>query len=451
MTNLKKVTNRKGRSRPVQEISFAAFVSLLVCFVLLSCPLALLRAAASKLTANTVSTATVEGRLAVFDDVWQTINDRYYDPHFHGVDWWAQRTQFRTLAANARDRMQLYEVLRRLLTSLRDAHTRVYSPEQKFDWEHPRFVTAGLSLREVEGLITVVGVERDSAARRQGIRAGDVVQTIDGENALTLLARKLSEQTESSTPQVTRLFAVSSLIGGPAGTTVAIEWLDAAGRLHKALLPRAWQQRTLGIRLTHRDGIAVIEIDGFTRDLVVEFARASQTRLGKARGIVLDLRNNGGGDAQAMAELASTFLPGAMDLGQFTDRNGNLFLKLETALPLLSVHPERLSRKIPIIILTSERTSSAAEIFTAVMKQAGRAAVFGGQTCGCVLAVRTRHELPDGGELEVSELDYHTALGVRLEGSGLKPDETVNLTRHDLYARRDLALISAVAGIRAVR
>src|SRR4051812_33871134 len=44
-------------------------------------------------------TETREGRLSVFDDVWQTINDRYYDPSFHGIDWQREREEFRPLAA----------------------------------------------------------------------------------------------------------------------------------------------------------------------------------------------------------------------------------------------------------------------------------------------------------------------------------------------------------------
>src|SRR3982750_1623321 len=59
-----------------------------------------------------VSTATSEGRLAVFDDVWQTINDPYYKKNSHGVDWPAKRKKFRTKAAEARDELELYAVLR---------------------------------------------------------------------------------------------------------------------------------------------------------------------------------------------------------------------------------------------------------------------------------------------------------------------------------------------------
>jgi carboxyl-terminal processing protease len=97
-----------------------------------------------------------------------------------------------------------------------------------------------------------------------------------------------------------------------------------------------------------------------------------------------------------------------------------------------------------VVILTSERTSSAAEIFVAALKEARRATVVGQNTCGCVLAIRRRHTLPDGGELDVSEMDYQTASGARLEGAGLAPDEKVTLNRQDLSAQRDRALERAL-------
>ena len=65
-------------------------------------------------------------------------------------------------------------------------------------------------------------------------------------------------------------------------------------------------------------------------------------------------------------------------------------------------------------------------------------------TCGCVLGVRQRHLLPDGGALDLSELDFHTANGTRLEGTGLTPDETITPTRVDLTNGRDPALTRAL-------
>jgi hypothetical protein len=82
-----------------------------------------------------VTTATREGRLIVFDEAWQTIRERYYDPRLHGVDWEELRARLRPLAAEAASETEFYSVLRRLTSRLRDAHTRVFSPDERFDWQ----------------------------------------------------------------------------------------------------------------------------------------------------------------------------------------------------------------------------------------------------------------------------------------------------------------------------
>src|ERR1043166_2519601 len=124
-----------------------------------------------------VSTATVEGRLAVFDDAWETIQERYYDPTFHGIDWTAKRNAFRTAAGRAANSQEFYELLRQMIASLRDAHTRVYSPDEKFDWWSPRFVTVGVTVREVQGVPTVIHVEPSAA--KTDIQPGDVIVSVD--------------------------------------------------------------------------------------------------------------------------------------------------------------------------------------------------------------------------------------------------------------------------------
>ena len=155
-----------------------------------------------------------------------------------------------------------------------------------------------------------------------------------------------------------------------------------------------------------------------------------------AEGIVLDLRSNGGGDAEAMADVASLFLDEGTNLGRFADRSGASF-ELETFSKRLwrSTAPSQI--KLPIVVLTSENTSSAAEIMVAALQAKHRAQVIGTGTCGCVLAIRSRHALPDGGVLDVSEFDYRTANGMRLEGAGIKPDQLILTTRADVYSRYD--------------
>src|SRR6185295_7527339 len=159
-------------------------------------------AAAAGNEAALISTATLEGRLAVFDDAWARINERYYDQTFHGLDWEAQRTTFRTLAAKAASSEELYAVLRRMISSLNDPHTRVFAPEEKFDWWRPRFVSVGFAIAEIAGLPTIIKVDRKSAAERAGLRAGDVIESVDGNAALALVNGRLANLTEPASASV---------------------------------------------------------------------------------------------------------------------------------------------------------------------------------------------------------------------------------------------------------
>lgn len=416
-------------------------------FLLLPFALCLVPSHAARNDANfVVSTATREGRLAVFDDVWQTIRDRYYDESFHGVDWQAQRALFRPLAAEAANTAELYGVLRRMIGDLRDAHTRVRTPDEKFDWQHPRTISVGLSVREVEGAPVIVAVERGSEAERLGLRAGDTIVSVGVSPALDVFQQRLREQGDSSTPSAARLRAMATLFEGPRDSSVEVVWRNGAGKERSGSLRREWRERSTAVRVRELEGDNVlVEFDVFAPDTAQEFTRTVMNKLRGARGIILDLRNNGGGDAEAMTEIASSFLPSGQSLGRFTDRTGRFSYEAQTRSALLLSADVITRLQAPVVILSGERTSSAAEIFSHALKEARRAHVIGQNTCGCVLAIRRRHTLPDGGELDVSEMDYRTPAGARLEGTGVAPDETVALKRTDLVARRDRALERALA------
>jgi carboxyl-terminal processing protease len=376
--------------------------------------------------------------LVVFDDAWETNQERYYDPAFHGVDWQAKRNTFRAAAGRAANTHEFYELLRQMIASLRDAHTRVYSPDEKFDWWSPRFVTVGLTVREVQGVPTVLHVESGSAASRTDIKPGDVIVSVDNIPVADFLSQRMRANglTNDGT---TRFRAIATLFEGPAGTEVKVGWSTRNGKQKSAVLPRYWSQRQLGFNNQRKGKIAVLRLDGFTQSVALDFSKMLPDVLEGAGGIILDLRGNGGGDAEAMADVASLFMDEGTNLGKFADRSGASF-ELQTFSKRLWRIPNLLPTKLPLVALTSENTSSAAEILVAALQSKGRAQVIGTDTCGCVLAIRNRHALPDGGVLDVSEFDYRTAAGVRLEGAGVKPDKITPTTRADVYSRRDPAM-----------
>jgi carboxyl-terminal processing protease len=413
--------------------------ALLVCFVSqLAIPVS---SRASRDDASLVSTATPEGRLVVFDDVWERIEDHYYDPQFHGVDWQAKRTSFRPAAARAANTHEFYELMRQMIASLRDAHTRVYSPDEKFDWWNPRFVTVGLAVRELEGAPVVVQVEANSAAARTDIHAGDAIVSIDGLPVAEYIQQRL-KTSGSGTDERARYRSIATLFDGPPGSSVRVGWSSRDGNTKSAVLQRYWSQRQLGFNTQKKGELAILRIDAFTQSLALEFSKALTAALEDAEGVVLDLRANGGGDAEAMADVASLFLADGINLGRFADRSGASF-ELQTYSKRIWRVPQLSKIKLPLVVLTGESTSSAAEIMVAALQTGRRARVIGTATCGCVLAIRNRHALPDGGLLDVSEFDYRTANGVRLQDRGVAPDQLIRVTRSDLYSRRDPAFEAA--------
>ena len=424
-----------GRNRAARN---SPFVVLLIALLVSQLALTTNIARSRRGDSSVVSTATVEGRLAVFDDVWETIQDRYYDPKFHGIDWQAKRAAFRPVAARAANAQEFYDVLRQMIASLRDAHTRVYSPDEKFDWWSPRFVTVGVAVREVEGAPTVIQIEAGSAASRTDMRQGDLIVTVDDVPVAEFVAQRIRNSGLPNTKNV-RHRIIATLFDGPAGTSVKVEWITRSRKHKSTVLQRYWSQRNLGFNNQRKGKIAVLRLDAFTQSVSLDFSKNLPPILEGAEGIILDLRGNGGGDAEAMADVASLFLEDGTNLGKFADRSGASF-ELHTFLRRMWRSKTLAPIKLPLVVLTSENTSSAAEILAATLQAKGRAQVIGSGTCGCVLAIRSRHALPDGGVLDVSEFDYRTAGGVRLEGAGVRPDKLITLTRADIYARNDRAL-----------
>jgi len=217
-----------------------------------------------------------------------------------------------------------------------------------------------------------------------------------------------------------------------------VTFIDDEGKKRPVSLVRRFvefQRRVVVHQMPYR--IGYIELTGFGPEIEKEFEYAMQY-MQDTRGLILDLRNNGGGFVTTVAQVASYFFDDETDLGEFITRQGRS-TRRHTQKPR-SVYRE------PLIVLVSARSASGSEIFAAAMQERKRALILGTSptTCGCLLGVSRTLRLFDGGKLNISDTDFRTSMGRRIEGVGIKPDFMADVRSIDLLAGRDRALESAI-------
>jgi carboxyl-terminal processing protease len=386
-------------------------------------------------------------RVKVFDQVWRLIGEKYYDPHFNGVNWNAQRDEHRPQAQSADCDEGLYTALKEMAGSLHDAHTRFRSPAERARARKLQATTPGLSVSEVDGRPVIVNVEPDSEASRAGLEAGMIITSVDGVPFSQRVAEVSEKVGESSSSRATALLTYYQALAGEPGTTVRLGIERPDGTTSHIDL----QRHTVPISppLAARalpSGYAYIKFDLFS-DAVAKQFRESLTKFAQAPGLIIDVRGNPGGDFHSLLAIANNFFVDRVSFGRILARSGR---RPSLMLRLLGV-PSQLeagesSNQVytgPVIVLVNEASGSAAEIFAAGMQENHRAAVIGRQTCGCVLG-SVAHPVKGGGEVDISEFGILTASGRKLEGVGVMPDVRVPLTLDDLRHHHDATLTEAL-------
>ncbi|HYJ30591.1 MAG TPA: S41 family peptidase [Allosphingosinicella sp.] len=418
-------------------------------------PFALLAAALLSIAAA-AQDAGAARRLAIFDQVWSQVGAHYYDPRMNGVDWAAARARHRPAAAAAPDDHTLHLVLRAMLGELRDAHTRLLSPDQARDRRRQRTTSAGVVLFEVEGRPTVFAVRPGSPAAAAGLTPGMAVLAVNGVPAAEAIARARAEVGPSSSDRAGLVLAWLRLIAGPPDEPLRLDLANADGTAPRSVAlarvpldaaPR-FEARMLPSNILH------VRFDTF-RAPVARLFRAALREHEGARGLILDLRSNTGGDGREGARMVAPLLDGPTLIARLATRTG----RAPSALLGLVKLPLRLSAGEaggrlfagPVVILVNQGTGSTSEVIAASLQERGRARVVGTRSCGCALGVLRYRRLATGGALAISEIGLVSGLGRRIEGEGVVPDVPVELTLADLAAGRDRVLEAAVQALEGAR
>lgn len=349
-----------------------------------------------------------EVNLALLWGVWRLLQQHYIAPEK------LQVTQM------------LYGATSGLVRALDDPYTAFMTPRENQDFKEGlggllHGIGAELTLKD--GKIMVVAPLKGSPAQEAGLQPEDVITKVNGAD--------ISQET---------LNGVVQRIRGPKGTSVILtivradrtEPFDVTIMRDDITIPSVESS----VKETASGSIGVIALNQFGDETVREVEQALRIlqKDGKIRGIVVDLRYNGGGYLDGAVELASLFLKQGKVV-TVQRRDGEPIHHYVNGRPL---EPD-----FPLAVLINAGSASASEIFAGAIQDNKRGMIVGKTSFGKG-TVQEVFDLPGGSSLRVTVARWLTPGGKDLSKEGVHPDIEVDRTPADVEAKRDPQLDAAL-------
>ena len=300
-----------------------------------------------------------------------------------------------------------------MMTAL-DPHSNYLSPDGFGDLQERttgEYSGVGLTISAEGGLVKVISPMDDSPAARAGVKAGDVISAIDGQNASGMTVSQVSDK-----------------LRGAMGTSVKVTFLrDGEEPLETTLVREVIKVDSVTGRVEGDFGY--LRISTFNENTGRELAAAiEKIRADKpdVKGFVLDLRNNGGGLLTAAIDVSDAFL----ERGEIVSQRGRKADQIER----YAARPGDLTGGLPLVVLINYGSASASEIVAGALKDQERATLVGLTSFGKG-SVQTVIPLRNGqdGALSITTARYYTPSGRSIQKIGIEPD--LEVARNEAEAR----------------
>jgi carboxyl-terminal processing protease len=294
--------------------------------------------------------------------------------------------------------------IRGLVQSLGDPYTeyldsdQVKSQRDFYAGRHAGMIGIYVNYRNDYPVIT--GVLPNSPALKAGLNTDDVILKINGADARGLK----SEQT-------------SALIRGPAGTKVTLRVRRGDQEIDATVTRADFQSPSVQSARLEND-VLYIRVYDFGDATEREFDAQLGSGLPGARGVVVDLRDNGGGFVNAATAVISRF----QATGEAFEEKGRDGRLNRTAVS--GNHP---AAAVPLVLLVNGNSASASEIVAGSLQAHGRTRLVGTKTFGKG-SVQVDYHLSDGGDIHLTVEHWFLPNGHSVDGVGLMPDVPVELT-----------------------
>ncbi len=394
-----------------------------------------------------------------FEYVWQKIRDSYWDPELGGVDWQAARNELQPKLEAARTRTEALQVLDTLVSRMQVSHFSIirksaYQELANADETGSRGGESGLDVRIIDDQVIVVSVTPGSPAADQGVHAGWVVETIDELAVAERLAEVRQELADNPHQRLILASAANSRVRGRVGDEITVTFRDGNDRqVTKTLelVPPRGEPTRFGhlpeFRVWYEidsldDGIGYFRFNAFMNPVQLMAAfNKFMTDHRDARGIIIDVRGNGGGSGEIAMGMVGWLMPGEKASA------GKVILR-DNELDMI-VHPRPRPYSGPVVVLIDEMSVSAAEFFASAIRDLTHARLIGTRTAGAVLGSQIER-LPTGDGFQYAAANFISIrTGKTLEGTGVSPHQVVKPDRRQLLAGKDSAIESAIQWIQS--
>ena len=363
---------------------------------------------------------------ADFDQVWQLVRDRFYDPKLHGLDWQAMRARYRPQALAAGSREEAAAAINAMLSELGASHTHYYTPEEPAYYQLADIFVGALEHRGLErvfqrgeiaypgigaftetdaqGRAFVTGVIEAAPAHSAGVLVGDEILSADARPFRPVDSFRGKVGVPVSL-QIRRASDAAPIAVAVTPADLHPEAMFLEGLKASARVIRAGNNARIGyVRVW---SYASRRYQSTLEEIVSEGA------LKDADALIWDLRGGWGG---AQPQYLDLFNPRAPTM-QVKDRNG------ETGLV-------DFKWRKPVAMLINQGTRSGKEVLAYGFKEYRLGELIGQRTEGAVLAA-TAFLIGDDGLLLLAVEDVLVD-GQRLEGVGVQP--TIEVKFDSRYA-----------------
>lgn len=416
-----------------------------------------------------------EVRLFGLMKFWSEV--KYNFAFFHQVpnlNWEWELQKYIPKVKAATSNADYFKVMQALCATLEDGHTNVYIPS----YLHASYSSPPIKFKNINDTIYVTNIDKKLSAQ---IPLGAEVIAVDGQKTIDYLENKVNPYISSSTKHILKAIAAKDLLKGEINTEVTIT-IKAPNQIPRTIkLTRnqkdvKWLKKSINYPISSfeklENNIAYVGLNTFRRTKIVEQFESYVEEIMQAEALIIDLRNNGGGNSSNGYEILKYFSKkpfltskwatrehrpaykawGSAYKNKSDDALSDFELKIKNsfldkhwyfAAPDTIFSDKKQVFDKPVIVLIGSNTESAAEDFLVASSKFANFTTMGSATVGST-GQPLHIKLPGGGAARIcTKMDTYPD-GKEFVGFGIQPKVAIKETITQLLNEEDEVLAAAI-------